>query len=177
MVVGFTTICAISAYHHYYVVSLNPTDGEVYSIQHYVIKFVLVFSWYSGFLHQLNWPPQYNWNIVEGVSNTITLTLTLTKLICKLLNSEQSTHRSYIALERFTGDKYKGTTTYHILVIGLDETTNISSLFGVLCKFKKVLAASRWSYDSVASEINMNVCYSGICAIWHLSFPTSCDIR
>ena len=54
MVVGFTTICAISAYHHYYVVSLNPTDGEVYLIQHYVIKIVLVFSWYSGFLHQLN---------------------------------------------------------------------------------------------------------------------------
>jgi hypothetical protein len=80
------------------------------------------------------------------------------------LNSEQSTHRSYIALERFTGDKYKGTTTYHILVIGLDETTNILSLFGVLGKFK-VLAASRESYDPVTSEINMNVCYSGMCAI------------
>jgi hypothetical protein len=42
MVVGFTTICAISAYHHYYVVSFNPTDSEVYLIQHYEIKFVLV---------------------------------------------------------------------------------------------------------------------------------------
>ena len=37
------------------VVSSNPTYGEVYSIQLYVIKFVgrsVVFSGYSGFLHQ-----------------------------------------------------------------------------------------------------------------------------
>jgi hypothetical protein len=47
-------------------------SGEVYSIQHYVMKFVsdlrprsVVFSGYSGFLHLLNWPPQHNWNIVE----------------------------------------------------------------------------------------------------------------
>ena len=33
--------------------SLNPDHDEVYSIQHYVIKFVrsMVFSGYSGFLH------------------------------------------------------------------------------------------------------------------------------
>ena len=50
------------------VVSSNPAKGKVYSIQHYVIKFVsdlrqvwlVVFSGYSGFLHQ------YNWNIVES---------------------------------------------------------------------------------------------------------------
>jgi len=38
------------------VVSLNPAHGEVYSIQHYVIKFVcdlsVVFSGYSGFRQQ-----------------------------------------------------------------------------------------------------------------------------
>ena len=41
MVVGFPTTYAISA---------NPTDGEVYSIQHYVIKFVsdsIIFICYS----------------------------------------------------------------------------------------------------------------------------------
>jgi len=33
MVVGFTTTCAISAYHHTTkVVSSNPVHGEVYSI-------------------------------------------------------------------------------------------------------------------------------------------------
>jgi hypothetical protein len=42
------------------VMSSNPTHGEVYSIQHYVIKFVRDlrkvggFSGYSGFLLQLN---------------------------------------------------------------------------------------------------------------------------
>jgi len=39
---------AISAYNiTTKVVSSNPTNGEVYSIQHYV----MVFSGYSGFLH------------------------------------------------------------------------------------------------------------------------------
>ena len=37
-------------------VSSNPIHGEVYSIKHYVTKFVndrsVVFSGYSGFLHQ-----------------------------------------------------------------------------------------------------------------------------
>ena len=56
------------------VVSLNPSHGEVYSIQHYVITFHLsvtcgrsvVFSWYSGFHYQYNWQPQYSWNIIES---------------------------------------------------------------------------------------------------------------
>ena len=50
MVVGFTTTCAISAHHHKFV-SSNPVHGEVYSIQHYMIKFV------SGFLRALRFPP------------------------------------------------------------------------------------------------------------------------
>ena len=40
MVVGFTTTCAISVYPHSEVVSSNPFHGEVYSIQHDVLKFV-----------------------------------------------------------------------------------------------------------------------------------------
>ena len=79
------------------VLSSNSANGEVYSVQHYVIKFVCylrqvggfslctpvpsrsvvflcvhrfppgrwVFSVYTGSLHQWNWPPRYNWNIVE----------------------------------------------------------------------------------------------------------------
>jgi len=51
------------------VVSSNPTQAGV-QIQHNVIKFVsdlsMVFSGYSGFLHHYNWPPRYNWNIVES---------------------------------------------------------------------------------------------------------------
>jgi hypothetical protein len=41
MVVGFTTTCAISAH------------GEVYSIQHYVIKFVSDLQHVDGFLRVL----------------------------------------------------------------------------------------------------------------------------
>ena len=57
------------------VVSLNPADGEeVYSMQHYMIKFVSDLRQVCGFLQvlfvcpydQWNWPPQYNWNIVES---------------------------------------------------------------------------------------------------------------
>ena len=54
------------------VVSSNPTEGEVCSIQHYVIKFVSDLRQVSGFLRVLwfpppiNWPPRYtcNWNIL-----------------------------------------------------------------------------------------------------------------
>ena len=39
MVVGFITTYAISAYHHYRC-EFESRSGEVYSIQHYVIKLV-----------------------------------------------------------------------------------------------------------------------------------------
>jgi hypothetical protein len=32
-------------------------------LEQYMIS---IFSGYSGFLHQLNWPSRYNWNIVES---------------------------------------------------------------------------------------------------------------
>jgi len=39
------------------VVSLNPIDGEVYSIQHYVIKFVSDLQQVGGFLRVLRFHP------------------------------------------------------------------------------------------------------------------------
>jgi hypothetical protein len=39
------------------VVSLNPTHGEVYSIQHYVIRFVSDLRQVGGFLLVLRFPP------------------------------------------------------------------------------------------------------------------------
>jgi hypothetical protein len=39
------------------VVSTNPTHGKVYSIQHYVIKFVSDMQQISGFLRVLQFPP------------------------------------------------------------------------------------------------------------------------
>jgi hypothetical protein len=56
MVVGFTTgvnsvpITTI-------VVSLNPADGEVYSMQHYLIKFVSDLQQAGGFFRGLWFPP------------------------------------------------------------------------------------------------------------------------
>jgi hypothetical protein len=41
-------------------VSLNLDQGD------YVIKFVNDLQQVCGFLHQLNWMPWYNWNIVES---------------------------------------------------------------------------------------------------------------
>jgi hypothetical protein len=46
MVLGFTTTCAINAYHH-----------KVYLIQHYVIKFVSDLRGVGGFLWVLWFPP------------------------------------------------------------------------------------------------------------------------
>jgi hypothetical protein len=41
MVIGFTTTCVQSVPIITKVESSNPTHGEVYSIQHYVIKFTI----------------------------------------------------------------------------------------------------------------------------------------
>jgi hypothetical protein len=64
------------------VVSLNPTHGEVYWIQHYVIKFVSDLRKVVGFLHVLL---QYNWRysdiieiLLKVTLNSITLTLIYT---------------------------------------------------------------------------------------------------
>jgi len=53
---GIPTLYAISAYHHW-CCEFECRSGR--GVQHYVIMFV-------SFLHQWNWPPRYNWNIVES---------------------------------------------------------------------------------------------------------------
>ena len=53
--------------------SLNPTQAwcTQYNIMWYSLSVtycgrLVVYSWYSGFFHQLNWPPLCNWNIIES---------------------------------------------------------------------------------------------------------------
>ena len=53
MVVGFITTYAISAYRHYRC-EFKPHSDEVYSIQHYVIKFVSDLWQVGGFLRVLH---------------------------------------------------------------------------------------------------------------------------
>ena len=59
IVVGFTTTCAImqSMPITTIVVSSKTATGEVYSIQHYVIKFVIDLRQIGGFLRVLRIPP------------------------------------------------------------------------------------------------------------------------
>ena len=56
IVVGFPSSCLISAYHHY-CCEFEPRSGEVYSIQHYVIKFVSDLRQSGAFLR---FPPTIN---------------------------------------------------------------------------------------------------------------------
>jgi hypothetical protein len=56
MVVGFTTTYAISAYHRL-CCEFKPSSGKVYSIQHYVIKFVSDLRQLGGVHQVLRFPP------------------------------------------------------------------------------------------------------------------------
>ena len=76
MVVGFTTTHAISAHHHYRCEFESRSD-KVYSIQHYVIKFVSDFS--LGIpVSSTNKTERHNITeiVLKVMLNTITLTLT-----------------------------------------------------------------------------------------------------
>ena len=57
IVVGFAITCVQSMPITTKIVSLNPAHGEVYSIQHYVIKFVSDLRQVDGFLRVLRFPP------------------------------------------------------------------------------------------------------------------------
>jgi len=54
------------------IVSWKPVYGEVYSIQHYVIQFIIDLWQVGGFLWVLSFPPpikltaRYNWSICES---------------------------------------------------------------------------------------------------------------
>ena len=77
-------------------VSSNPAHGEVYSIQHYVIKFVSDLRHVCGFLRVLWFPPpiKLTHNITEIVFN-ITLTLNV-KVACRSLKLIVFFTHSYI---------------------------------------------------------------------------------
>ena len=56
MVVGFSTTSAISTYHHWSC-EFESRSGEVYSIQHYVIKFVSDLRQVNHFLRVFQFSP------------------------------------------------------------------------------------------------------------------------
>ena len=57
LVIGITTTCAVLVPITTNVVSLKPACGEVYSIQHYMIKLVHDLRQVGGFLRVLRFPP------------------------------------------------------------------------------------------------------------------------
>ena len=71
------------------VVSSNPVHGEVYSIQHYVIKFVKDLRQVSGSLQSLWFPPSLKTDrhditeiLLKVALNTITQTITPIHIQC-----------------------------------------------------------------------------------------------
>ena len=82
MVVGLTITYAISTYQHWCCEFKSRSSG-VYSIQHYMIKFVSDLRLVGGFLRVLRFPPpikltsmicwlpQYNWTIIQSGLSTI----------------------------------------------------------------------------------------------------------
>jgi len=84
-------------------VSSNPVHGEVYSIQHYVVKFVSV----GSFLRELrspppnkNWPPRYKWNIIEsGAKHLIPPPIRLQRTwLCKISKTILCSSKAYLTL-------------------------------------------------------------------------------
>jgi hypothetical protein len=69
------------------VVSSNPPHGEVYSIQHYVIKFISDSRQVGGFLRVFRFPPSIKLtvhDITEILLKVALSTITLTLYTCKL---------------------------------------------------------------------------------------------
>jgi hypothetical protein len=77
MVVGFTTTYIQSVLITTKVVSSDPTQGGVYSIQHYVIKFVGDLWEVGGFSTNKTDRHDITEILLKVALNTITITLTL----------------------------------------------------------------------------------------------------
>jgi hypothetical protein len=82
MVVGFTQLHVQSVSITTKVESSSPVHGEVYSIQHYVIKFVSDLRQVGGFLRIFRFPPTKNksdsHDITELLLNVALNIITLT---------------------------------------------------------------------------------------------------
>jgi len=104
MVVGFTTTYAISAYHHWSC-EFESRPGEVYSIQHYVIKFVSDLRYVSGFLRALPFPPPIKLTATIYVISEILLkvalnTITLTPITTNFFSSNP-THGKVYSIQQY----------------------------------------------------------------------------
>jgi hypothetical protein len=73
------------------VVSSNPVQGEVYSMQHYVIKFVSDLRQLGGFLRVLRFPPPTNLTATICTRHK-PLSYPLTPILCVAIKASIYTH-------------------------------------------------------------------------------------
>ena len=107
----------------------------------------VVFSGYSGFLHQKNWPPRYNWNIVEsGVKHHTWLLMKKPNLIFYLSlywESVQSLFFTFVAIancievvKQWVNASNQSYTTQTNLILSMHNIVHISTLFTATGCFK-----------------------------------------
>ena len=123
------------------VLSSNPAHGKVYSIQHYVIKFVSDLRQVVGFLHKESWPPQYSWNIVESDVKHHKFFITLTHNFVKFPSDKKSTYEKDKDNEEDvsdeeqtptnTGDEDKEAEDVHNTVTKSQDIIGISKTHGI----------------------------------------------
>jgi hypothetical protein len=79
IVVGFTTTCAIPittlVYKWVWILLMTRCTQKIFMWWSLSVTYgrYVVFSWYFGFPHQCNWPPRYDWTIVEYIIAVIYL--------------------------------------------------------------------------------------------------------
>ena len=87
------------------VVSLNPAQMRCtrYNIMWQGLSVSVVFSGYSGFLHQRNWMPWYSWNIVESGTKHHNPNLIPSWVDFKFIRIHTSFYKSYFPYDRQNG--------------------------------------------------------------------------
>ena len=125
MIVGFITVCNQRLYITAKVVSLNPSHDEVYSVQHYVIKFLSDLRQVSGFLWVLQFPSlikkkKKDRHEITGLLLKVALnTITLTDLHITIVDSSIQKQYTYIyiyntVIHRTCTHIYERSTTFFL---------------------------------------------------------------
>ena len=118
MVVGFTTTDKISAYHHWSS-EFEPGSGEVYSIQHYVIKFVSDLKQVGVFLGVLPFPPSIKPDCHNIAEILLKVTLNTISLAWKILHFWFPWQYNKTYLYSWTNNKVKSDICIYLIVVKL----------------------------------------------------------